>query len=43
MHGPSRPSGVAAGFMMGLLEVIAGVLSGQSALLPLRLGEKPER
>jgi hypothetical protein len=30
-------SGVAAGFVMGLSEVIASVLSGQSALLPLRL------
>jgi hypothetical protein len=29
-------SGVAAGFIMGLSEVIASVLSGQSALLPLR-------
>ena len=29
-------AGVAAGFVMGLSEVIASVLSGQSALLPLR-------
>jgi hypothetical protein len=29
-------SGVAAGFIMGLSEVIASILSGQSALLPLR-------
>jgi hypothetical protein len=29
-------AGVAAGFIMGLSEVIASVLSGQSALLPLR-------
>jgi hypothetical protein len=29
-------AGLAAGFVMGLLEVIASVLSGQSPLLPLR-------
>jgi hypothetical protein len=29
-------AGVVAGFVMGLLEVIASVLSGESALLPLR-------